>query len=169
VSYNSSLAQSSQGTIIQIDDNPGGPGGVGGSGSPATWLTINEVKKITFSNKNMFADVTNTQSTAKEFLPVLQDPGKCECEVNRVSTDPGQGLLQNAFTGTVVAGVPVPTKCLFRVVFPINIAAGQTTQGDIWQFLAYVEQLSPDLGVDKPVTSKFTLQITNGITVIEGN
>ena len=156
MSYTSSKAQTSQGTLLQVDNAIG-------SGSPLSLVPVYECKNLTFSNKNMFDDVTNLQSTAKEFLAVLQDPGKLTFDLNRVDNDPGQAVLQNLFA------IQPPPKVLFTVTFPINTAAGQSSAGTQWQFLAYVESISPDVKVDKAIQAKGVLQITNGITVIEGS
>jgi len=125
------------------------------------WVNIGEVTDAGFSDKNMFDDTTNLQSTAKEFLAILADPGKLTCTVNRVSTDTGQADVLTSFHAA--------SRLTYQVLFPVNLAAGQTTTGDARQFLAYVEQISPDVKTDKKITSKFTLQITGPITDIEGS
>lgn len=154
MSYTASKAQSSQGTLVWI--NPG-------NASPADWILIGEAKKADFSDKNMFADVTNLQSTAKEFLATLKDPGKLAVDLNRVSTDEGQAALATDYYATP------PNRSQYKVQLPVNAAAGQTVQGDEYLFLGYVEQLSPTIDTDKPVLAKFSIQITGQITLIEGS
>lgn len=161
MSYTSSGAQTSQGVLLQVD-SAGGSGGTGGQGSPPSWVTVGELVDGGFSDKLQFDDSTNTQSLAKEFLATLPDPGKFSGTINRVSTDPGQAILVATRNAN-----PSPA-ILFRVTFPINTAAGQTTRGDVRQFLAYVESISPDIKVDKKISSKLSLQITNSIIDIEG-
>jgi hypothetical protein len=153
MAYTSSQSQTSQGVLLQIKTVL----------SPVTWTTVGELLKGKFDDKNIFDDSTNTQSLAKEFLPVLPDPGKFDFTVNRVSTDAGQAALVAA-----KAAVP-PTLLPMRVLFPVNTAAGQSTMGDQRTFSAYVEQLSPDIEVNKKITSSGMLQISGPITDIEGS
>lgn len=153
--YAGSKAQSSQGVGIWVNFSAG----VGTS--PPTWVFIGEALGAEFSDKLMFDDSTNLQSTAKEFLPVLADPGKLTVDLNRVSTDLGQAALQALNTSGVRTG--------FAVVMPINLAAGQATAGDQRTFQAYVEEFHPVVKVNTKITSKFTLQISGGITNVEGS
>lgn len=150
--YTASKAQTSQGTLIYI--NPA-------NASPPNWIKIGEPLNAEFSDKKNFDDSTNLESTAKEFLPILPDPGKLNVDLNRVSTDTGQAALQSDYTSG--------QRSQYKVVFPINTEAGQTTAGDERRFLAYVEQLSPSIKVDKKITTKFMLQITGAITPIQGS
>lgn len=150
--YAGSKAQSSQGTGIWI--NPL-------NASPPTWIFIGEPLGAQFSDKAQFDDSTNLQSTAKEFLSILDDPGKLSVKLNRVSNDAGQVALQAAKVGHTRDG--------YSVVFPKNALAGQTTAGDQRNFLAYVEELSPQIESNKKIGSSFTLQISGGITDVEGS
>jgi hypothetical protein len=152
MAYTASEAQSGLGTLLQINTS---------GDSPPSWTTINEVIDFSMSGKNMFDDTTNMQSTAKEFLATLPDPGKLTCTMNRVSTDAGQKAIFNAFN--------TRNRMNFQIVLPINYAAGQTTTGDTYSFLAYVETLQPDFKTDKKVVSKMDLQITGGVGFVEGS
>jgi hypothetical protein len=147
--YTGSKSQTSQGTAIWAS-NPT---------SPLAYVFIGECLGATFSDKLMFDKSTNLQSTAEEFLPVLADPGKLEVDLNRVSTDPGQTLL----TAARAAG----TRLAWSVVFPLEI--GQTTSGDQRNFLGYVESQAPQIKVNTRITSKFSVQISGGITEVEGS
>lgn len=152
--YTGSKAQTGQGTLIYINPT---------NASPPVWVEIGEPKGAQFSDKNEFDDATNLQSTAKEFVATLPDPGKLVVDLNRVSTDTGQAAVATSYHA-----VP-PTKLQYLVVFPIDTAAGQTTYPDARQFYAYVESISPEVKVNKIITSKFTLQISGPITEIEGS
>lgn len=150
--YTASKAQTSQGTLIEVN---------AGAASPPSWITIGEPLDAAFSDKNVFDDTTNLQSTAREFLPILPDPGKLQVNLNRVSSDAGQRILKTSLTTL--------RRDQYRVTFPINTAAGQSTQGDTRIFLAYVEELSPDIHNNKKIPTKFVLQITGAITETEGS
>lgn len=151
--YTGSKAQTSQGTSIWVQT----------AASPVTWVFIGECLGATFSDKNMFDKSTNLQSTAEEFLALLQDPGKLNIELNRVSTDAGQAALSTSYHNAP------PTKLPYSVVFPVNTAAGQSTTGDQRNFNAYVEDFSPQVKVNTRITTKFTLQISGAITEVEGS
>jgi hypothetical protein len=151
-SYSGSKAQSSQGTGIWVNPT---------NASPPVWVFIGEAMGAKFSDKTQFDDSSNLQSTQKEFLPILPDPGKLSVTLNRVSTDAGQAAL--------AASKAAQTRLQYAVVFPINTAAGQSSAGDQRLFLAYVESLSPQIEVNKKITSAFDLQITGPITEIEGS
>jgi hypothetical protein len=152
MAYTGSKAQSGLGSTLQVNAT---------GASPPTWTLVGEVIEGTMSPKNLFDDTTNLQSTAKEFLAVLPDPGKVTMSMNRVSNDPGQVIIQTSFQNR--------TRLQYQLVLPVNTVAGQTTTGDIYSFLAYVEDLAPDIKTDKKIVSKFTLQVTGGITPIEGS
>lgn len=152
MSYTASKSQTGQGTIIQVNAT---------GTSPPTWVVIGEPLSCTFSDKNMFDDSTNLQSVAKEFLATLKDPGKLSVDLNRVSSDAGQLALETSYNAQ--------SRLSYQVVLPINTVAGQTTQGDTYTFLAYVEHLTPDIKTDKKVVSKFELQITGPITFAIGS
>lgn len=152
--YTSSKAQTSQGTIIQVNPT---------LASPPVWVVIGEPLKIQFGDKNVFDDSTNLQSTAKEFLAVLPDPGLLAVDLNRVSNDAGQTAVSASFHANP------PTRLQYQVVMPINTAAGQATTGDTYTFLAYVESLAPDVNTDKKVMTKFSLRVTGPITFVAGS
>lgn len=154
MSYTASKSQTGQGTTISINPN---------AASPPTWTVIGECLSVQFSDKNTFDDATNLQSVAKEFLATLQDPGKLTVDVNRVGNDAGQVLVHTDYVATP------PGRSQYKVALPINTAAGQSTAGDTYVFLAFVESLSPDVKVDKKIMSKFSLQVTGAITFTAGS
>jgi|SRR5579864_6273573 len=148
--YVSSKAQSGQGTLIQINPT---------LASPSVWVTVGEPLSIMFGDKNIFDDTTNLQSTAKEFLAILPDPGILQVDLNRFSGDAGQVAVRNSYANL--------TRVPWQVVMPL--APGQSVSGDVYSFLAYVEQLTPDVKVDKKVTAKFSLRVTGAITFTLGS
>ena len=159
--YAGSKSQTSQGTIIWVNFQPSSPPGSGSSPSPPAWVPIGECLGAEFSDKAMFDKSTNLQSQAEEFLPVLPDPGKLTVDLNRVSSDAGQQALQTSKANGL--------KLQYAVVFPINLAEGQSEAGDQRQFWAYVEELHPVIKTNTRITNKFTLQISGPITDIAGS
>lgn len=150
--YTGSKKQTSQGTGLWVNPT---------LASPPVWVFIGECQGAKFSDKQMFDDSTNLQSTAKEFLGILPDPGKLNVMLNRVSTDAGQAVL--------LASQKAGTRLPYALVFPINVPAGQSTAGDQRLFNAYVEALSPQVEKNKGIDSTFDLQISGPITDIQGS
>ena len=154
MSYTASQSQSGQGTKLEINQ---------GNASPPVWTQIAEPLGCMFGDKNMFDDSTNLSSTDKEFLAILRDPGKVSVDLNRVSSDPGQVKVNADFRANP------PTRSQYRVTLPINTAAGQSSTGDTFVFLGYVDTYTPDIKTDKKVVSKFTIQVTGAITFTQGS
>lgn len=152
--YTASKAQTGQGTLISVNQ---------GNASPPTWVVIGEPLGAAFNDKNMFDDSTNLQSVAKEFLATLPDPGVLSVDLNRVGNDAGQLILRADYAANP------PTRSGYKVVLPVNTAAGQTVTGDTYSFLGFVESLSPDVKTDKKIQSKFSIRITGPITFVAGS
>ena len=153
--YAGSKAQSSQGTNVYCNPT---------IASPPDWVQIGEPSNAEFSDKNMFDKATNLQSQAEEYVALLPDPGNLPLDFNRVSTDAGQQAMLASKNAS-----PQPTKMQYLVVFPLNVAAGQTTYPDARMFNAFVESMSPVIKANKIISSKASLKITGPITDIEGS
>lgn len=155
MSYTTSQSQTGLGTLIQINT---------GTITTPTWTTIGEITKSNLSGKkNNFDDVTNLQSLAEEFLATISTSGTFHLTYNRVSTNTGQTAVVTAWTGAA--------KTQFKITLPINTAAGQSSQGDTFVFLAYVEELN-DVGQLEPkkaIVSETTLKATGAYTFTEGS
>src|SRR5260370_33541806 len=115
MAYIASAAQPGRSTLLQYQN---------GSASPAVWVTISEIKKMSFTGAKLdLADVTNVQSgTYREFLPTLLDAGEISFEGNMIPGDATQDVLNTAFTNAI--------KTNFQVLFP-------SSNGNI-QFAGYV-------------------------------
>ena len=101
------------------------------------FVLIGEVDSSPFSGRKWnFEDVSNFQSGVDmESLQTMRDPGTVPLAGNRVSGDAGQVALEAACdTGGLFT---------FKIVLPLNAAAGQTTVGDTWTFNAFVASMDP--------------------------
>ncbi len=142
MAYVSSNAIAGRGTLLQYQQ---------GSASPAVWVTINEMKKMSISGAKFdLADVTNTQSGAfREWLPTLLDSGVLSFEGNYLPGDATQDVLNTLFVNAILTQ--------FRILF-----AG--TLGNI-TFNAFVTSIDRTIEVDKSVVISVTLKITGQITL----
>jgi hypothetical protein len=145
-----SKAQSGRGTQISIGTVAGGV---------TTWTPIGECKSAPLEGaKFKTVDVTNFDSGLDdEFITTTRDPGESTFEGNRNSSDAGQVLVTAAYQ----SGLIVP----FKVVLPINTAAGQTTQGDVFTFNALVLSTDFPVSVEGAITFKVGVKKT-GPTVL---
>jgi hypothetical protein len=150
--YNLSKAQGGLGTLLQV--NIGNP-------SPPTWTTIGEVVSIDPAFMNEFDDTTNLQSAAREVLATILQPGKWKFECNRVSTDTGQQAVMNSKFNK--------SRLQYQIVLPINGQAGQTAQGDVFGFFAYVEQFVPAIKGEKKISSAGTFQVSGFVNYAQGS
>lgn len=151
MSYSGTQSQSGLGTAIAINT---------GTVSTPTWTTIGEVVDLTQSNyQNESDDATNLESTAREFIATLLNPGTWECTINRVSSDAGQTALVSAFNGR--------TNTMFKVTLPKT--ASQSTTGDAYSFTALVEKYGMNIKPDKKISISASLKVSNAITFTAGS
>jgi len=142
MAYIASAAQPGRSTLLQFQN---------GSASPAVFVTISEIKKMSFTGAKLdLADVTNVQSgTYREFLPTLLDAGEISFEGNMIPGDATQDVLNTAFTNAI--------KTNFQVLFP-------NANGNI-QFAGYVVGVERTIEVDKALTISGRIKITGPITL----
>ena len=148
--YTKSKAGIGLGTMLSIGS---------GTGSPETFTLVGEIKTITQSGRQVATeDVTNMQSSAREFIPTLLDSGTWDLAGNRVSSDAGQIAMEAAFASY--------QNHDFKIQLPLG--AGQTTSGDVFAFNALVQEIDYSLAVDKAVTFTAKLKVSGSITVTPG-
>jgi hypothetical protein len=144
MSYTQSKAQNALGTTIGIGATP---------------TIIGEVTSIKQSGaKNELEEVTNLQSTAKEWIGTLPDPGEWQIEGNRVSSDAGQVAVETAFASAATSQ--------FTIQLP---KTGSQTTGDKYTFNGIVVErdFSFDTGKKMPFTAK--IKVTGSITFTQGS
>lgn len=128
----------SQGFTLEIGD-------VGDS--PTVLTEIKEIKSFTaFEGQAAEIDVTNLQSTAKEFIMGLQDFGGFNVDVNHLSADPGQDEARAAKASG--------TKKTFLATF---------SDGETAAFDGYVLSNGRSGGVDQAVEASFSIRITGSV------
>jgi hypothetical protein len=152
MAYTKSKAGIGLGTVLSI----------GTSGASPTFTPVGEIKNLQQSGRQVATeDVTNMQSSAREFVPTLLDSGTWDITGSRIGGDAGQQAMESAFAGLVI----LP----FKVQLPVNANAGQTTTGDLFAFNALVQECNYDLAVDKANTFSAKLKVSGVITVTPGS
>lgn len=151
--YSGSLAGVGLSTVISINT---------GTVSTPTWTDIGELRKCSLTGRQTGdADVTNFQSSAREFVPTLIESGTWDIEGNRIGGDVGQVAMETAFTT-----VP-PVLKQFKIQLPKT--ANQTTTGDSFTFMALIKELDYAVEIDKAVTLTGKLKVSGILTVTAGS
>jgi hypothetical protein len=117
--------------------------------TPVTWTQIKNLKSFTgLDGSPSDIDITNLDSTAKEYTPGLVDNGMFSGEVDRDQSDAGQ----LAFDAARVAG----TTKNFKLVFPSSVATAT--------FSGYVKKFGLAGGVDQVLKTPFDIRITGAVS-----
>lgn len=116
--------------------------------SPALLTEIKDVTTFSgFDGQAAEIEITNLQSTAKEYLMGLEDAGAFNVDINYTATDPGQSEARTARAARTLKS--------FLVTFSDATTAA---------FDAYVLSNPITGGVDAKVDSSFSMRITGSVT-----
>lgn len=89
--------------------------GTAANATPTAWIQVKQVKGIKPSGaSNSKIDVTDLDSTAKEFRVGLTDNGTFSCDVFILESDPGQAAVLAAFTSSSVNNYKIVTPAKTR-------------------------------------------------------
>lgn len=152
MSYTGSKAQAGLSSTFSIGTTGGSP----------TYTVIGEILEMNQNGKqNTYAETTNLQSSGKEWLPTLLDPGEFQLVLNRVPGDAGQIALKTAFDGKTINP--------YKIELPKT--ASQTTTGDVYSFSAFCSAMDDISGVapEKVIQMKVTVKVTGAVTLTEGS
>jgi predicted secreted protein len=131
-----------------------------GTDAEPTWTPVAELKSINQSGRQVATeDVTNFQSSAREFIPTLLDAGSWDIAGSRIATDAGQLAMETAFQGLTIKD--------FQIQLPK--AGGQTTAGDMFEFSALIQELNYSIADDKAVTFSAKLKVSGNIVLTPGS
>jgi hypothetical protein len=122
----------------------------GGTATPVTWAKVGECKDVSAGGASVNEiDVTDLDSTGKEFFPGLQDSGDVTVEINYLPTDAGQGAARTAFEGSQIKSYKITTP-----------------QGTTYTFNALVKNFPtiPKASVDGVQSGSITLKISGSVT-----
>ena len=119
----------------------------GGTATPVTFTQIKEVKTFSgFDGQASELDVTNLDSTAKEFRLGLVDEGGFSFEMNQVNSDAGQSALRTSKNaGTIKT---------YKLTLP---------NAEVATFTAFAKSLPSAGGVDGVLTSSVALRISGSV------
>lgn len=132
--------QLGNGTILQVS-----------AGSPTSLINVNNVRNVQFdTGSSAKVDMTNLQSSWKEFLLGLPDPGSLTFDVDVDWSDAGQAALRAARVAR--------TKCDFKVILPAGTTPNALMQG-------FVIKFPVQTAVDAPVKSSVECILTGPITL----
>lgn len=149
--YTKSKAGIGLGTVLSIDT---------ATDETPVWTAVAELKSINqFGRQVATEDVTNFQSSAREFIPTLLDAGSWDIAGSRIATDAGQLAMETAFQGL--------TLKQFEIQLPK--AGGQTTTGDLFAFSALIQELNYTIGDDKAITFSAKLKVSGNIVLTPGS
>jgi len=118
--------------------------------TPSAWTQINQIKTIKPSGASASKlDVTDLNSTGKEYRSGLVDNGTVACDVFILESDAGQAACLAAFNNSTVVNMKYTTPAKVR-----------TFSATILKF-----PTAPDGAVDGVQTGSFEFQINGTITV----
>lgn len=143
------LAATSAAFVVDIDSRAFTTYTSGGTATPVTFTQVKEVKDFKPSGAQVSKiDVTNLDSTAKEYVAGLVDNGDFSMSVNYVAGDPGQAACKVAFEASL-------TKT-FKIVAP---------NADTFTFSAFVMKFPevPSGAVDGVLMGDMSVQITGAV------
>lgn len=136
---------------IDVDTTGGTSYTSGGTATPATFTQITQVKSIKSGDGSATKiDVTDLDSTAKEFLTGLLDNGTVSLELFYKKSDPGQAAVLAAFTGALSKTYKITDALANNFTFTASVI----------KFGAI-----PDGTVDGVQTSSAELQISGAVTL----
>lgn len=135
---------------VNIDSSGFAAVGTTGAATPQTFSKVGNVKDFAPDGGSVnVIDVSNTDSTAKEKRPGLQDNGNATLSYDTDDTDPGQLAL--------IAARASQSIIVVKQVLPGTMK--------IRAFQAFVNKLAdPAIGVDKVLTGSASLTITGPIS-----
>ena len=124
--------------------------GIGDGASPEVYTTINEINTISGPGGSASEiDVTDLNSTAKEFRLGLSDSGTITLALNYIPANVQHALLRSRWVDGVITN--------FRITFT-------DSPNTLWTFAAFVQELSVENGVDAVTTGSVTLRVSGSIT-----
>jgi hypothetical protein len=123
-----------------------------GTATPATFTAINNIKDFSgFDGAASELDRTNLQSTAKEFLLGLVDPGNFTINIDVDQNDTGQAAVRAKQQSGAIS--------TFKLVLPGGVA------NETYTFTAFVKKFTTTGGVDAIVKGQVDLRISGTVTL----
>jgi hypothetical protein len=141
---------------VNIDTSGFEAAGTTGTGEIVSFIAGCEVKSFNgFDGQSAEVDVTTLCSTAREFLPGLQDFGSFNFDVNLVPDDPFQVECNTA------------KATLDKRAFKLTLPVGENGKQFEYIFDAFVRQFTISGGVDQAIAGSVVLRVTGEPTLLE--
>lgn len=122
---------------------------VSADSSPPSFSDIPEIKTISGPDGSApLIDVTDLDSTAREYKLGLKDEGTFQLSINYIPTNTVHITLRDAWSNR--------TTLRFRITF-----ADSTTT--VWEFTGIVQNMSGNINIDNVVESNITIKISGSI------
>jgi len=134
--------------LAGLDASAFTPYASGGTASGVAWTTIANIKTFTaFDGAAANIDVSNLQSTAKEYLTGLKDLGQFSLELDLDSNDPGQNAL--------LVSQSESSRRPFKLTLPNNATA---------TFTGLAKKVTASGGVDSGMKRSVDILISGDVT-----
>jgi hypothetical protein len=122
---------------------------VGDSGSPEAFAAIPEVKSIGGPDgQAALRDVTDLDSSAKEFEPGLKDEGNVTLSIQYIPQNAVHTTLRSAFSNRTLKS------------FKIEFTDAGVTQ---WEFDGYVTGFAVSAAIDETLMASVTIKVTGAV------
>lgn len=127
-------------------------------GTPAEWIRVGGVNTIRDLRSGSAAeiDVTDLDSTAKEFLLGLADNGTMGIDLFYDPNDPGQIILETLRESSATNA--------YRVGVPNPLQSGSPTGFTLFAFSGFVRTFTFTSGVDAALVGSVEIRLTGAIT-----
>ena len=136
--------------VVDIDSRAFTTYTSGGTATGVTWTKVNECKDISAGGASVNEiDVTDLDSTGKEFFPGLADNGDLSLEINYLPSDAGQAAIRTAFEASEIKD--------YKITSP---------QGTTYTFEALVKNFPtiPKASVDGVQSGSISFKISGSVT-----
>jgi hypothetical protein len=119
-----------------------------GTATPVTWVQVKEIKTYSgFDGERSEHDVSNLDSTAKEFRLGLKDNGTFSANISVVHSDAGQTACQTAHGSDSVSN--------FKLVLP---------NAEVGTFSGQVKSMPESGGVDAIIEGSINIRVSGDVT-----
>jgi hypothetical protein len=141
---------------VNIDGSAFAAAGTTGTATVANFIDGCEVKSFNgFDGQAAEVDVTTLCSTAREYIPGLQDFGSFNFDVNLVPNDPFQVAVNAA------------KASMEKRAFKLTLPPGEDGAQFAYIFDAFVRQFTISGGVEQAIAGSVVLRVTGAPTLVE--
>ena len=142
------IAESTDTFIVDVDSRAFTSYSSAGTATPVEWTQIKQVQTFSWEDgEGSDIDITDLDSTSKEYLVGLQDPGNFSVGLTVYSDDPGQAACVAAKASGDIKD--------FKIELP---------NGKLRNFSGIVKSMPESGGVDSAYTGSMSIRISGDVT-----